>query len=328
MVNFDPLFRNPHWQAVAGHLWKRDGGEARFPIERRLFQTEPDVQVLVESQRPAGAAAGEIVMVHGLEGSGRAGYMRSLSAAALGAGFAAHRFHMRTCGGTEGLCRTLYHAGLTSDLLAVLRQFRTEGRAPAFLVGFSLGGNVALKLAGEMGESARPLVRGICGVSAALDLAACANRISQSDNRFYERRFVRRMRARLCATGRYQKRNFRGLRTVKDIDDRITAPSFGFGDAANYYQTQSAIRYLDGIRIPVLLIQAKDDTIVPFDIFATGGAPSGLRANPRIELLATEHGGHLGFIGRRPHRFWADDAIMEWIIGQTATKSPSDSSRL
>jgi hypothetical protein len=332
MVYFDPLFRNPHWQAVAGHLWKRDGGEARFPIERRLFQTEPDVQVLVESQRPRGQAAGEIVMVHGLEGSGKAGYIRSLSGAALRAGFAAHRFHMRTCGGTERLCQTLYHAGLTSDLLAVLRQFRNEGRAPAFLVGFSLGGNVVLKLAGEMGESARPLVHGVCAVSTPLDLAACARRIAQPENRLYERRFVRRMRARLCATGRYQERNFRGLRSVKDIDDRITAPSFGFGDAANYYQTQSAIRYLDGIRIPVLLIQAKDDTFVPFDIFAAGGAPGALwawpRSNPWIELLATEHGGHLGFIGRRPHRFWVDDAIMEWIIGQNATKSPSDSSRL
>jgi predicted alpha/beta-fold hydrolase len=324
VVHFDPLFRNPHWQAVAGHLWKRDGGEARFPIERRLVQTEPDVQVLVESQRPEGQAAGEIVMVHGLEGSGAAGYMRSLSAAALGAGFAAHRFHMRTCGGTERLCPTLYHAGLTSDLLAVLRQLRSEGRAPVFLVGFSLGGNVVVKLAGEMGESARPLVRGVCGVSAALDLAACARRIAQPENRLYERRFVRRMRTRLCATGRYQKRNFQGLRSVKDIDDRITAPSFGFGDAAGYYRTQSAIRLVDGIRVPVLLIQAKDDTIVPFEIFA-GGA---VRANPRIELLATEHGGHVGFIGRRPHRFWVDDAIMEWIAGQSATKSPNDSSRL
>jgi predicted alpha/beta-fold hydrolase len=324
MVHFDPLFRNPHWQAVAGHLWKRDGGEARFPIERRLFQTEPDVQVLVESQRPDGLAAGEIVMVHGLEGSGEAGYMRSLSAAALGAGFAAHRFHMRTCGGTERLCRTLYHAGLTSDLLAVLRQLRSEGRGPVFLVGFSLGGNVVLKLAGEMGERAGPLVRGVCGVSAALDLAACARRIAQPANRLYERRFVRRMRARLCATGRYQERNFRGLRSVKDIDDRITAPSFGFGDAANYYRTQSALRHVDGIRVPVLLIQAMDDTIVPFDIFADGA----VRANPRIEVLATEHGGHVGFIGRRPHRFWADDAIMEWITGESATKSPSDSSRL
>ena len=175
----------------------------------------------------------------------------------------------------SGSARTLYHAGLTSDLLAVLRQLRSEGRAPAFLVGFSLGGNVVLKLAGEMGESARPLVRGVCAVSTPLDLAACARRIAQPANRLYERRFVRRMRARLCATGRYQKRNFRGLRSVKDIDDRITAPSFGFGDAANYYRTQSAIRYLDGIRVPVLLIQAKDDTIVPFDIFAGGAGASG-----------------------------------------------------
>ena len=324
MLHFDPLFRNPHWQAVAGHLWRRDGGEGRFPIERRLFQTEPDVQVLVVSQRPDGPAAGEIVMVHGLEGSGEAGYIRSLSAAALAAGFAAHRFHMRTCGGTERLCRTLYHAGLTSDLLAVLRQLRGEGRAPAFLVGFSLGGNVVLKLAGELGESARPLVGGVCAVSTPLDLAACAHRIAQPANRLYERRFVRRMRARLLATGRYQERNFRGLRSVREIDDRFTAPSFGFGDAANYYRTQSAIHYVEGIRVPVLLIQARDDTFVPFEIFGSGA----VRANPSIEVLATDHGGHLGFIGRRPHRFWADDAIMEWIVGPNATKSASDSSRL
>ena len=324
MLAFDPLFRNPHLQTVAGHLWARDGAETRFPVGRRLFRTEPDVQVLVESQRPAGPAVGEIVMIHGLEGSGEAGYMRSLSAAALGAAFAAHRFHMRTCGGTERLCPTLYHAGLTSDLLSVLRQFRAEGRAPVFLVGFSLGGNVALKLAGEMGEAARPLIRGVCAVSTPLDLAACARRISQPANRLYERRFVRRMLARLCATGRYHRRNFQGLRSVMEIDDRITAPSFGFGNAATYYETQSAIRYLAGIQVPVLLIQAKDDTFVPFDIFAS----SAVRANPWIRLLAAENGGHLGFIGRAPHRFWADDAIMEWIIGQNATKSTSDSSRL
>ena len=194
MVPFQPLFRNPHLQTIAAHFWKRPDASAEFPIERRLYRTEPDVQVLVCSQRPRGAARGEIVMVHGLEGSGEAGYMRSLSAAALRAGFAAHRFHMRTCGGTEHLCQTLYHAGLTSDLLAVLREFRGEGRAPAFLVGFSLGGNVVLKLAGELGESARDYVRGVCGVSTPLDLEACARRIAERDNRVYEARFVRAMR--------------------------------------------------------------------------------------------------------------------------------------
>lgn len=248
-------------------------------------------------------------MVHGLEGSGSAGYIRSLSAAAVDAGFAAHRFHMRTCGGTEHLCETLYHGGLTSDLLAFVRQLG----APAFLVGFSLGGNVVLKLAGELGDGARGLVNGVCGVSSPLDLAACARRIAEPDNRVYEARFVRKMRERLCATGRYTSRDFAGLRTVMDLDDRITAPSFGFGNAVNYYRTQSAIGYLDAIRVPALLIQAKDDTFIPFAIYESDA----VRSNPRIELVATAHGGHLGFLGRRPHRLWTDHAIMYWITSRS-----------
>ncbi len=306
MIAFEPLFRNPHLQTIAGNFWERPDAGAQFLIERRLVSTEPGVQVLVESQRPAGEARGEVVMVHGLEGSGQAGYMRSMAAAALRAGFAAHRFHMRTCGGTERLCGTLYHAGLTSDLLAFLRELG----APVFLVGFSLGGNVVLKLAGELGQS--PLLRGVCAISTPLDLAACARRMDGWDNRIYQRRFVRRMTARLCATGRYSAQDLAGLNSVFHIDDRITAPSFGFGDAANYYQTQSAAGYLGSIRVPVLLIQSKDDTFIPFAVFET----KTVRSNPYIELAVTEHGGHLGFIGRRPHRFWLDAAVMEWIAEQ------------
>ena len=324
MVPFDPLFCSPHLQTIAGHLWKRPDAAAEFPVERRLYRTEPDVQVLVCSQRPHGQARGEIFMVHGLEGSGEAGYIRSLSVAALRAGFAAHRFHMRTCGGTEHLCRTLYHAGLTSDLLAVLREFRKDGRAPAFLAGYSLGGNVVLKLAGEMGESARDYVQGICTVSAPLDLAACARRMTEPDNRVYEARLVRAMRKRLCATGRYQMGEFAGMRSVHELDDRFTAPSFGFGDAANYYRTQSAIGYLAGLRVPALLIQAKDDTFVPFATYESAA----VRSNPWIQVMATEHGGHLGFIGRGPNRLWSDKAIMEWIAGAAVNKTRGESSRV
>jgi predicted alpha/beta-fold hydrolase len=231
---------------------------------------------------------------------------------------------MRTCGGTEHLCRTLYHAGLTSDLLAVLREFRREGRAPAFLVGFSLGGNVVLKLAGEMGESARDYVQRVCSVSAPLDLAACARRIGEPDNRVYEARFVRAMQKRLCATGRYQMSDFTGLRSVLALDDRFTAPSFGFGNAANYYRTQSAIGYLAGLRVPALLIQAKDDTFVPFATYESAA----VRSNPWIQLMATEYGGHLGFIGRRPNRLWSDEAIMGWIAGAAVNESPFESSKV
>jgi predicted alpha/beta-fold hydrolase len=311
MLPFDPLFRNSHLQTVIAHFWPRPDVSAEFPIARRLIRTEPDVQVLLLSQRPRGEAKGEIVLVHGLEGSADAIYMRSLSAAALRAGFAAHRLNLRTCGGTESLCHTLYHAGLTSDLLAVLRELRSEGRDPAMLVGFSLGGNVVLKLAGELGEAAPELIRGVAAVSTPLDLAACARRMAELDNWLYEIRFVRRMRERLIATGRYTPRDFHGLSTVQLLDDRITAPSFGLGDAANYYRTQSSIGYLARIRVPALLIQAKDDNFIPFGIYESDT----LRANPQIQLIATECGGHLGFLGRAPHRFWVDHAIMEWISG-------------
>ena len=167
-------------------------------------------------------------------------------------------------------------------------------------------------------------MRGVCSVSAPLDLAACARRIGERDNRVYETRFVRAMQARLCATGRYQKRDLAGLRSVFELDDRFTAPSFGFGDAANYYRTQSAIGYLGGLRVPALLIQAKDDTFVPFAIYESAA----VRSNPWVQLMATEYGGHLGFIGRGPNRLWSDEVIMEWIAGVAAKKPRLESSKV
>jgi len=322
MLPFEPLFRSPHLQTVLSHYWPRPDVSRDFPVERRVIETEPGVRVAVLSQRPNGEPRGEVILVHGLEGSADACYMRSLSAAVLRAGFASHRFNMRTCGGTEHLCNTLYHAGLTSDLLAVLREFRREGRGPAVVAGFSLGGNVVLKLAGELGESAAGLIAGVAAVSTPLDLAACSRRIAEPDNRLYEARFVRRMRARLRATGRYKKRDLEGLQSVLALDDRITAPSFGFGDAANYYRTQSSIGYLAGIRVAALLIQAQDDTFIPFSIYQSAA----VRANPRIRLVVTDRGGHLGFLSRSPHRFWVDHAIMDWISGTVVNNQKLKSS--
>jgi uncharacterized protein len=314
MIPFDPLFRNPHIQTIAAHFWPRDGEERRFPVSARLYRTEPDVEVLLHSQRPDAPPAGELVIVHGLEGSGEAGYVRGLSAAALRAGFAAHRFHMRTCGGTEHLCRTLYHAGLTSDLESVLRQLRAQGSAPLYLAGFSLGGNVVLKLAGELALEAADLICAVCAVSPPLDLAACVRRMSRQENRIYERRFARRMRKRLAATGRYGRAELASLRTIFEIDDRITAPSFGFSDAATYYRTQSAAGYLNRICMPTLIVHAKDDPLVPIDSCESGLAYD----NRHIEHWVTAHGGHLGFLGRNPHRFWLEEAIMEWVLSRNA----------
>jgi hypothetical protein len=194
-------------------------------------------------------------------------------------------------------------------LQSVLDALQAEGRGPFFLVGFSLGANVVLKLAGELGQTAAGWLGGVCAVSAPLDLAACARRIAEPDNRLYEIRFVRRMRARLLLTGRYTAGDLAGLRSVIELDDRITAPSFGFGCADRYYRTQSALGFLGAIGVPALLIQARDDTFIPFRIYESDA----VRCNPCLELLATEHGGHLGFLARGSPRFWADRVIMDWI---------------
>ena len=278
-------------------------------MESRLVRTDADTQVLVQTQRPRNPKA-EVVFVHGLEGAGDAGYIVSMAHACLSAGFVTHRFHMRTCGGTEKLAKSLYHAGLTSDLRTFLEN-REGPRYPVYTVGFSLGGNVVLKLAGELSADAPALIAGVCAVSTPIDLGACARRLGEPGNRLYERRFVSRMRERLIATGRYTEEHFRGAQTLHQIDDRITAPSFGFGRADNYYATQSSALLLDKIRVPALLIQAKDDSFIPFKIFQEHPA---FRTNPNLTLIATDHGGHLGFLQRGAgRRFWIDEVVTEWI---------------
>ncbi len=261
----------------------------------------------MQTQTPESPRA-EVVFVHGLEGGGNSGYIVSMAHACLSVGFVTHRFHMRTCGGTEHLCKTLYHAGLTSDLKAFLKQ-RKHPDVPAFLAGFSLGGNVVLKLAGELGDAATSLIAGVCAISTPIDLAASARKIGRRENYLYERRFVKRMRDRLIATGRYREEEFRNARSIYAIDDSVTAPSFGFGSADNYYASQSASRFLDRIRVPTLVIQAKDDMFIPFESF---NHPA-FRTNPNLTLIATEYGGHLGFLQRRGRRFWIDETVTEWI---------------
>jgi hypothetical protein len=311
LTRFQPLIRDPHLLTLLANFWPVRLDERRFPVERRLLATEPGVQVLVLSQRPQAALRGHAVLVHGLEGSAGSRYMRSMARALLQANYAAHRFHMRTCGGTEHLCPTFYHAGLTGDLLAVLRQFKTEGRTPVHLIGFSLGGNVALKLAGELGQSGPRYLRTVCAVSTPLDLSASAGRIAQPDNRLYERHFLRAMTRRLRTRPDYRRADTRGVRSVRDFDDRFTAPSFGFCSAEEYYATQSSARFLDAIRVPALVVQARDDTFIPFESFKHPAFDT----NPHLRLLATDHGGHVGFIARRRPRLWLESVVVEWLSG-------------
>lgn len=314
MIPFEPLIKNPHVLTILANFATRRLDTRRFPVKERLYRTDPEAQVLVHEQRPAIPALAEIVMVHGLEGSSDAGYIRSMSQLALEKGYAVHRKNMRSCGGTEALCKTMYHAGLTADTLEVIRSIRREHANPVYLIGYSLGGNVALKLAGELADSAAGLLDGVVAISTPIDLAASVRKMSRRENWIYESRFLNRLKERIrrratTMPGVYDVRRLDACRSVYEFDDSITAPFFGFGSADNYYATQSSIGFLSRIRVPTLLIQAKDDPLIPFEIYEDPV----VRNNPWIRLAAVEHGGHLGFVSRRKPRFWVDRVVLNWL---------------
>ncbi len=224
-----------------------------------------------------------------------------------------HRFNMRSCGGTEHLSgRALYHSGQTGDLACVLRQHRSRG--PVILIGFSLGGNVVLKLAGELGESAASLIAGVAAVSTPIDLAACARQLCARANILYARRFLSRLKERVrlkekLTPGLFRLEDLRRVKTIWDFDDLFTARVFGFGTAENYYGTQSCNQFLEHIRVPALLVQAKDDPMIPFEVYRHPA----FSKNRHLRLLAVEHGGHLGFVSRRKPRLWLDRVLVEWM---------------
>jgi uncharacterized protein len=324
---FEPFFKNPHLLTIAGNFWSRPEVDTRWPVEAVRYRTEPEVEVLVHSQNPDGPPRGEIIFVHGLEGSSAAGYARSMSWAALEAGYATHRFNMRSCGGTETLALSNYHSGQTSDLLYVLEERRRKSDLPIFLVGFSLGGNVVLKLAGELEDRARGLVTAVCAVSTPIDLKACSMALGKPGNFLYEQRFLQRLRDRIRLRHRqapeiYSLEPLKKIRTIYDFDDLYTGPLFGFGNADNYYTTQSANRFIGRIRVPALLVQAKDDPLIPFSVY---DHPA-FRENPCLTLVAVEHGGHLGFISRRRPRFWLDGLVMRWLEAQLVASASYPSS--
>jgi predicted alpha/beta-fold hydrolase len=211
------------------------------------------------------------------------------------------RMNVRTCGAGEPYCKTLYNSGMSCDVDAVVRALvRDEGLDRIALVGFSMGGNLVLKAAGEWGTDYPRQVRAIAAISPAMDLAASADALHERGNRLYEWHFLvglrRRMRRKAqLFPGLYDISRLGTLRSIREFDDHITAPYCGYADAADYYERASASRVVDRIAIPALVIYADDD---PF-IRVLPESRAKLRANPNIRVIEAPHGGHCGFLAAR-----------------------------
>ncbi len=268
-----------------------------------MFEVAPGVRVLAHCRWQANAkACPTIVAWHGIEGSTASNYMQATAEKGFRAGFNIILVNFRNCGGTEHLTSTIYHGGLSADLGFVVKELiESDHLSRVILVGYSLGGNLVLKLAGEYGDNPPPEILGVCAVSPSVDLSASADLIMKRSNWLYHRDFVRRLKQRVRTKQKlfpelYDISGLRSVRTIREFDDRFTARAHGFADATDYYYRSSSLRVIDRISIPTLIIHAADDPFIPFDPLrdaAVGG-------NPYVLLVATEQGGHVAFISARP----------------------------
>jgi len=317
-----PLLKNGHAMTIAAALVPR-----RFDVplsEARRFQVDKDSWLLGHCHWQPGKRkqAPVLVLIHGLEGSSQSNYMRGIAEKAFHRGFHVVRLNQRNCGGTEALTPTLYNSGMSGDYRAVFEKLSDgEGFEQVFFAGYSMGGNLVAKMAGEFGAAAPPALRAVCAVCPAIDLAPCADALERWDNYPYQRHFVSRLMSHYSRKQRlfprlYSTNGLPPVHTVRQFDDFIIAPRFGYRDAQDYYESVSAKRVTAQIRVPFLLITAQDDPFVPFSLFLAARVAD----NPAIRLMAPQHGGHCAFISKHAgaERFWAEQRIVDFCQDHTA----------
>ena len=290
-------FVGAHAQTIAGNFLPRRN-ELPAPQER-LIRVETDVQVLCHCHWQANPTSGTtLIIVHGLEGSAESQYVIGTGSKAWRAGMNVVRMNMRNCGDTENLGPTLYNSSMSGDVGAVAETLiHDDGMQQIALVGFSMGGNLVLKMLGEWGAQAPSQIKAGIGISPAMDLAASADALHDRPNRIYEWKFMRGLKRRIRRKAslypdRYDTRYLRGLRSLRDFDDQVTARYCGFRNAEDYYTRAASSQFLDRIVVPTLILHANDD---PF-IRVLPATRRKVLQNPCITYVETANGGHCAFL--------------------------------
>jgi predicted alpha/beta-fold hydrolase len=319
----DPFVPRP--SLAGGHKMTLYGwGNPRYfprlpPPTVRYFDVADDARVVGHCHwQPEPWSRPTMIALHGLNASSDAHYMRGLAAKAFARGMNVVRLNQRNCGNTEHLSAGLFHSGLTADAKFVIDELiRVDGIRSVAVAGYSLGGNLALKLAGEVGDSLSSTLRGVAAVSPILEIGECVRALERPENMLYQWNFVRDLKRRMrrkeqVRPGHFDLSGLRRIRTVRQFDAHFTAPHFGFKDADDYYYRASAMRVIDRVRVPTLIIAAEDDPFVPTDPFRDAR----ITGNPHMTLLVSKHGGHCGFIGPRAGEddgYWAENRIVDFF---------------
>ena len=321
LSSFEPKrwLSNGHLQTIVGNYLPRPPLRTEGVAE--IVEVDPadgsSVLCHCHWQNAAGRGARlTVVLVHGLEGSSDSRYIQGITARAWDAGFNVIRMNMRNCGGTDALTPTLYHSGLSGDVGAVVNHFtRQRGLTQVALVGYSMGGNLVLKLAGEWG--AREPLCAVAAVCPAIDLALGADALHELWNRAYEWKFLKGLRARYARKrelfpARYvAPEEIGAIRSIREFDHKIVSRYCGFRDADDYYYRSASARVIDRIAVPTFILHAQDD---PF-IRLAPETRAGLLANQHIAFVETRHGGHCAYLSRDAghETHWAEATVIRFL---------------
>ncbi len=310
------FLRGGHVQTIASFFLRRSFALA--PAEKRLIEVEPRIQVLCHCHWQADRRrAMTIIVVHGLEGSSESLYMLGIAEKGVAAGMNVVLMNQRTCGGTDSLAPTLYHSGRSADVMAVANSLIANDRVQRLaLCGYSMGGNLVLKAAGEWAAAGPKEFKAVAAVCPAVDLAVSADALHLPANRLYEQYFIWRLKARMRAKarlfpGKYDLSRLRGIRSLRDFDHRVTAFYCGFDGASDYYARAAAANVIDRIAVPAFILYAKND---PF-IRVLSETRAKIAANSNIRFVETEDGGHCSYVGERDgyDGNFAERAVVEFV---------------
>jgi predicted alpha/beta-fold hydrolase len=329
-IDFQPrrFLRNGHLQTIAGNYLRRIS--VLPPGETQLVEVSPAAGGQIASQvrcechwqpKSVRAARPTAIIVHGLEGSSNSQYVVGNSNKLWRAGCNIVRMNMRNCGNTEALTPTLYHSGLSNDVLTVMNFYVEHYQLQSIaLIGYSMGGNLVLKLAGELGDSAPVQLRSVTGVSPAVDLGPSADALHLPQNRLYEMKFLRALlrrfrRKAMLFPRAYDANRAIGIRSLREFDERVTALYSGFTGADDYYYRAAAARVLDRITVPTLILHALDDPFVRL----TDDSRNVIIANPYITLVDSKHGGHCAFLAQPDDTngydgYWAEHTLLRFLL--------------
>jgi len=320
-----PLLRNGHLQTLAGNFLPRklalpEPERLLVEVEGPVFGYGPSYVLCHCHWQPQEVRAKRLtlILVHGLEGSSNSQYMIGNTARALAAGFNVVRMNMRSCGGTDEICPTIYHSGRSGDVAAVFSRIIEEQKLEAIaLIGYSMGGNLVLKFAGEVAAAPPPQLKAVVGVSPLMDLAVSSAALHERQNRMYEWHFLRNMIARVRRRMELYPAIYSGaeigkIRSMRLFDDHIVARYGGFADANDYYESVASSHYAERFSVPTLILHSLDD---PF-IRLLPKTREAMVANPNVTFIETQRGGHCAFLEAAKNGYdgrWAERTLLGFL---------------